>query len=84
MQCHPITRDEGDEFSEGEALAWAHPALETDVAKMLMKPMVGNDNRSPWAWLRLRDGTLILGTFPQGDTYFEFSDADVAPFGEKP
>lgn len=31
----------------------------------------GLDARSPWCWARLASGDLILGTFPQGDTYLE-------------
>lgn len=28
------------------------------------------DGRSEWLWLRLPNGDLVLGVFPQGDTYF--------------
>lgn len=27
------------------------------------------DGRSQWVWIRLSNGDLILGLFPQGDTY---------------
>ncbi len=29
-----------------------------------------NDGRSQWVWVRFPNGDLLLGTFPQGDTYF--------------
>ena len=29
-----------------------------------------NDGRSEWRWFRLPEGTLILGCFPHGETYF--------------
>lgn len=28
------------------------------------------DGRSPFMWIRLPNGDLILGVFPYGDTYF--------------
>lgn len=30
---------------------------------------VGDDTRSVWMWIRLADGSLIFGCYPQGDTY---------------
>lgn len=43
-----------------------------DEAKALLElsPNTG-DTRSDFFWLRLPDGTLVLGVFPQGDTYLE-------------
>lgn len=34
----------------------------------------GRDGRSSWVWVRLADGTLVLGVMPQGDTYERMSD----------
>ncbi len=29
-----------------------------------------DDGRSQWLWVRLSNGDLIFGCYPQGDTYF--------------
>lgn len=34
-----------------------------------------NDGRSRYTWLRLANGDLMLGVYPQGDTYFEVENA---------
>lgn len=45
-----------------EAVAYVLAAEENDK----------NDNgRSEWLWIRLANGDLVLGVFPQGDTYFQ-------------
>lgn len=67
----------GEESSE---IAWVAPAKQADAEKLLASD-ISNDGRSDWKWLRLRDGTLILGVFPCGDTYMEFSDSGVCDFG---
>lgn len=61
-------------------LARVVPADPADVAMVLAQPTTGHDGRSEWVWLRLRDGTLALATFPQGDTYMEISETGKAPF----
>lgn len=61
-------------------VGWIEPAKPEDAAKMLATPMEGDDNRSEWFWLRMQDGTLIFATYPQGETYMEFSDAGVCDF----
>ena len=48
-----------------EATEWSDPA--------------DHDGWSPFVWIRLSNGDLILGTFPKGDTYMaqeETVDAD--------
>jgi len=47
----------------------AHPEA---VARVLSQPVVGpgeEDGRSAFQWVRLADGTLILGVFPEGVGY---------------
>lgn len=64
-------------------LAWVTPAKPEHAATVMSHPADhGHDGRSGWHWIRLRDGTLILGVFPQGDTYIEVSDAGVCDWGD--
>lgn len=70
-------RDDTDDLE----LAYVTPALPEDV-EALKAANVDSEGRSEWVWLRLRDGTLILGIFPCGDTYMQYSDAGVCDFGE--
>lgn len=54
---------------DGIILASIHPASDT-IVKMVMKQSTNTlDGRSEWIWLRLPNGDLVLGVFPQGDTY---------------
>lgn len=64
---------------EGGAFAWFHPASDESVALVLSKDPEDGDGRSEWLWVRLENGDLLLGCFPQGETYFEVEeDADMA------
>lgn len=76
MQAHFIRADEGDihEAEREPVLAYVEPAKPEHVMAMLALPTEGEDARSPWVWVRLRDGTLMLATMPQGDTYEMFSN----------
>lgn len=38
-------------------------------------PTFPNQGRSPWVWIRLANGDLLLGCFPQADTYMEIEQA---------
>lgn len=49
----------------------AHPR---DVNHVMSKRVDDEDGRSQWQWFRLPNGDLILGTFPQGSTYFDVVD----------
>lgn len=64
-------------------IAWVTPAKPDHVRSILRQGENTGDGRSNWVWLRLRDGTLMLGVFPQGDTYMEFSDGGVCDFGDE-
>lgn len=46
----------------------------SDVTFVLAGDPEAEDTRSQWQWFRLPNGDLILGTFPQGDTYFGVAD----------
>lgn len=67
---------EDDDGKQTDQIGWITPADKSDVKKLLAKPKEP-DGRSGHFWLRFRDGTLMLGVFPTGDTYMEFSDAGV-------
>lgn len=60
---------------DDEVIAQWFPASPEAVQRVLAEP-VGDDGRSAFAWVRLQDGTLILGVFPRGDGYFA-CEADV-------
>ena len=60
-------------------LASVHPASDASVQTVLNKSTEGMDGRSNWCWIRLADGTLILGIFPQGDTYLSVEDDAIYP-----
>ena len=52
---------------------WQEPASLSAVDYVLKQPQASHtqhDGRSKWMWIRLPDGDLILGVYPQGDTYF--------------
>jgi len=53
----------------GDPLGIQFPASEKSVAAVLFAAPVGDDGRSEWTWLRLVNGDLMLGVFPQGRTY---------------
>jgi len=46
------------------------PAIQPAVELCLTAPIEqGTDGRSRWYWFRLSNGDLILGFYPQGETY---------------
>lgn len=63
-----------DTEDQKRTIATVHPASQTAVLYVLSQTTKGMDGRSPWVWLRLPNGDLLLGTFPQGDTYFAVED----------
>lgn len=46
------------------------PADPKAVAFVLAADEHAEDGRSQWMWVRLANGDLILGVFPQGEVYF--------------
>lgn len=66
-----ITADECY-YNEGEGFHVATVAdANEDAVKRVLEAPIGENGRSNWKWIRLTDGTLVLGVFPHGDTYIE-------------
>jgi hypothetical protein len=57
-----------------DTIAWMKDASPEAVDYMLTREVGTGNGRSKWVWLRLANGDLILGTFPQGDTYMDVSE----------
>lgn len=55
---------------DGRLLSTHFPASQEAVDLLLSQP-INDDGRSEWRWVRLANGDLILGLFPQGEAYFE-------------
>lgn len=68
MKPHYIKRDE--DSNENPNLAAVHPASDEAVNLVMNAPVGDDDGRSPWVWVRLANGDLVLGVFPCGETYF--------------
>ena len=56
-------------------LATSYPASPQEVEYVLSQATTDDDGRSDWRWIRLPNGDLILGVFPQGETYLLISDS---------
>lgn len=54
----------------GLILAHVKPASAESVVEVLGAGEDDPEGRSNWMWVRLANGDLILGVYPQGDTYF--------------
>lgn len=70
IEAH-VTLDDDD---AGRVLARIHPASAGAVEKVLSADVNSMDGRSNWVWVRLPNGDLILGIYPQGDTYLALED----------
>lgn len=57
-------------MEESGRLSWHHPASQTAVDLVIDQDPNDDDGRSEWLWIRLANGDLILGCYPQGETYF--------------
>lgn len=57
------------------ARIYGAPASDEAVRAILDAP-VEDDGRSEWLWLLLPDGSVMLATFPLGDTYEEWSQRE--------
>lgn len=64
-------KDLSDSETGISATVWLGDADERAVAVVLAADEAHDDGRSQWLWVRFPNGDLMLGTFPQGDTYFE-------------
>ena len=72
-----VIRDDDD---ERRVLARVHPASQKSVQCVLEQKEEGYDGRSNWVWVRLANGDLILGVFPQGDTYLSVEKDAAYPY----
>jgi len=66
-----IDRLEEHEIRSNFEIARAKDASDESVRIVLDAGANTDDGRSSWKWIRLRNGDLILGVFPRGETYFE-------------
>jgi hypothetical protein len=75
MKAHRIVSMGDTPMPDGDTIAIVHPARQEDVDHVLAQSTEGGDGRSPWVWVRLCNGDLVLGVFPQGDTYMAMEAA---------
>ncbi len=83
MSTEPKARGlyhEDEEGNKTQQVGWLTGAKQEDVEKLVASSTENRNGRSPWYWLRMANGDLMLVCFPQGDTYVEFSDAGVCDF----
>jgi hypothetical protein len=72
LQAHHVMLDHPEDFdARTYPIASVHPASPTSVALVLAADENSDDGRSNWVWVRLANGDLVLGIYPQGDTYCE-------------
>jgi len=61
--------DDDDPSVPGRLIASIHPASKK-IVKMVLKAKVNDhDGRSQFLWVRLPNGDLVLGVYPQAETY---------------
>ena len=46
-------------------------ARQEDASTEAVETILSSPMRSGFRWIRLQNGDLILGTYPQGDLYFD-------------
>jgi hypothetical protein len=69
---HQVKHDPESNYEREHAdlIATVYPADNDAVLTILSADPDNPDGRSQFMWVRLVNGDLILGVFPQGDTYF--------------
>lgn len=70
LKAHYVYDDEEPE----RVIATIHPASLSVVELVAARSIDDPDGRSQFMWVRLPNGDLILGVYPQGDTYLECED----------
>lgn len=60
--------------AENGQIVTVHPANPAVVERVLSADESSPDGRSQFLWLRLPNGDLLLGVYPQGQTYFDVED----------
>lgn len=73
IKAHTLMVLDDSGADTGTVLAQVKPAKKADVKRVLKQSTKGGDGRSNWVWVRLQNGDLILGVYPQGATYEEMS-----------
>lgn len=70
LKAHEV-RDLDNDVEPGpnRLLAMVHPASQASVNYVLAQSETDENGRSNWVWVRLPNGDLILGVYPQADTY---------------
>ena len=69
LKAHHVRSDD-TEHACTVRIASVHPASPESVALVARQNITDPDGRSQFMWVRLSNGDLILGVYPQGDTYF--------------
>lgn len=73
MRVKTGVQDLGDRYEDDErwhsAMVAIHDANPEAVLQVLGAPEDDLDGRSQWLWIRFPNGDLVLGVFPQGETY---------------
>lgn len=72
-----ITHGHGKYKQTIEQVAGQTPATEAEVQYLLAQSTSTGDGRSPYMWVTLLNGDLMLATYPQGDTYEVLVNGDV-------
>jgi hypothetical protein len=57
------------DWRDGASFVTIKPATAESVETVLAADENDEDGRSEWLWVRLPNGDLILGVYPQGETY---------------
>ena len=80
IEKHDVMQDDDDAFAaRPRHIATVAPASREMVEMVLAADEHGHDGRSPFVWVRLANGDLLLGVFPQGETYFETENDEGRP-----
>jgi hypothetical protein len=69
MDAHDIYAIDENGHETQRLVAHVKPASRESVLTVLSASDDNMDGRSDWVWVRLASGDLVLGVFPQGDTY---------------
>jgi hypothetical protein len=69
LTAHDIYDTDENGKQTTKRLAHTFPASEQAAFTVLMADKDDPEGRSQWMWVRLANGDLILGLYPQGDTY---------------
>ena len=67
LTAHRVFDDDTEHGRVG--IACIHPASRKSIALVAAQREDDPDGRSQFMWVRLSNGDLILGVYPQGDTY---------------